>query len=370
MRYYGVDFDVLGLVRRLDQNDLIVPSFEPAFSEGESGVEGFQRQFVWPKKQMDRFVESLLLGYPVPGIFLVERPSRRFLVLDGQQRLGTLRSFYAGAYKPLGNKKKEVFTLESVGEQFRGKTYKSLSEADRRLLDSTVIQSTVVVPKEDNLEAVYLVFERINSSGIKLQPQEIRVALYSGALINLLRELNASKSWRQMFGPPHPRLKDHELILRYLFLTESAEALANHGWDREAAREDPEVADSIYRSGMASSLNRYLGRHRDLEDLDKQKIVAEFTAATDLLDAALGKKALRPRGGQVNAAHTDALLVGITLALRKGIALDPERVVQISTKLLTDDAYNKSIYESTAHLESVTTRLQMAERLFSETIDK
>src|SRR5581483_10291243 len=73
MRYYGVDFDVLGLVRRFGQKDLVVPSFDPASTDGEKDVEGFQRQFVWPKKQMDRFIESLLLGYPVPGIFLVER---------------------------------------------------------------------------------------------------------------------------------------------------------------------------------------------------------------------------------------------------------------------------------------------------------
>src|SRR5690348_3139591 len=67
--YSGADFDVEGLVRRLQRNDIVIPTF----GHGDTSVEtaGFQRDFVWRKPQMDRFIESLLLGYPVPGIFLV-----------------------------------------------------------------------------------------------------------------------------------------------------------------------------------------------------------------------------------------------------------------------------------------------------------
>jgi hypothetical protein len=61
-----------------------------------SDVEGFQRRFVWKKFKMDRFVESLLLGYPVPAIFLVQQPNKKMLVLDGQQRLRTLQYFFSG----------------------------------------------------------------------------------------------------------------------------------------------------------------------------------------------------------------------------------------------------------------------------------
>src|SRR4051794_37825041 len=77
LRYHGVDFDVEGLARRFERGDLIVPSFDPA-ANIDAPLEGFQRRFVWPKRQMDRFIESLLLGYPVPGIFLVEQPNRSY----------------------------------------------------------------------------------------------------------------------------------------------------------------------------------------------------------------------------------------------------------------------------------------------------
>jgi len=364
LRYFGVDFDVSGLVRRFQKGDIVVPSFDPPGDLGK--IEGFQRQFVWPKKQMDRFIESLLLGYPVPGIFLVEQPDRKYLVLDGQQRLRTLLAFYEGEYKQFarnGDEQTYDFALESVGDDFIGLTYANLSDADRRLLDSTLIQATVVIPKQDNLEAVYFVFERINSGGIKLQPQEIRVALYSGELIHLLRELNSNEAWRSIFGRVHSRLKDHELILRYLMLTETGSILEKYNWDSDLARKSAD-AEKLYQAGMNSSLNRFLQAHRSLEDLDKDKIVDEFNQTVTLLNKALGKKALRPRGN-VNAAHTDAILVALTLAIRRGFELTPEDVATKITALLDDKDYLKAILESTAHLESVLTRLCIAGKTFT-----
>lgn len=135
--YSGQDFDVDGLVRRLDNGDMIIPRF--GLSDRTVEVDGFQREFVWSKRQMDRFIETLLLEYPVPGIFLVKQQSdKRLLVLDGQQRLLTLQSFKKGVYN------KRVFELKNVCEQFRGLSYEKLSNAQRRAFDNAFIQATVV----------------------------------------------------------------------------------------------------------------------------------------------------------------------------------------------------------------------------------
>ena len=91
--YSGSDFDVEGLVRRLKRGDIVIPTFG---SDDDLDTAGFQRRFVWNRSQMDRFIESLLLGYPIPGIFLVQQVDKRYLVLDGQQRLKTLEAFYEG----------------------------------------------------------------------------------------------------------------------------------------------------------------------------------------------------------------------------------------------------------------------------------
>jgi uncharacterized protein DUF262 len=363
LRYYGVDFDVEGLVRRFERGDLTVPSFDPAADTGGE-VEGFQRRFVWPKRQMDRFVESLLLGYPVPGIFLVEQPSRRFLVLDGQQRIKTLSAFYQGVYGPLG--KEKVFRLDFVSEELRGLTYKTLPEPDRRLLDTTILQSTIVVPQGGDMGAVYRVFERINSSGIKLQPQEIRVALYAGSTIRMLRDLNNVASWRTLFGPPHSRLKDHELILRYLALLESTEQLIKHGWNREAARGEIPGGEAVYRPAMTTFLNSYLSRHHEVTPMESAAITVEFQKVTEALAAAGGRSVLRFSGTQVNAAHTDAVLVGASLAARAKRGLSAEGASRALERLLASSTYRDAVVESTSHLDSVNVRLRESVSAFGE----
>jgi Protein of unknown function DUF262 len=84
---YGADYPVDGLVKRVESGDIFIPSF--------------QRGYVWSLTRASRFVESLLLGLPVPGIFLSkDEPSQKLLVIDGQQRLRTLQFFYQGLFGP------------------------------------------------------------------------------------------------------------------------------------------------------------------------------------------------------------------------------------------------------------------------------
>jgi hypothetical protein len=362
LRYYGVDFDVEGIVRRFGRGDLIVPSFDPA-PESNGEYEGFQRRFVWPKKQMDRFVESLLLGYPVPGIFLVEEANRRFLILDGQQRIVTLHAFYKGVYGPTGRQK--VFKLENVSSALKGLTYETLAEPDRRLLDSTILQATVVVPRGKDLEPVYRVFERINSSGIKLMPQEIRVALYSGDLIKLIRDLNTDPNWREMFGPLNTRLKDNELILRYLALLEHASIVKEFDWDRGAARNDPERGEFVYKPAMASYLNSYLGRHRNLNGLNGDELASEFHHVVAILNEAAGRLTLRLDSSQVNAAQTDAIMVGAALAMRHGASVTAESAKVSINALRGLDDFRSAVLDSTSHAENVNNRLKLAYEQFA-----
>ncbi|GAA1732794.1 hypothetical protein GCM10009746_13920 [Microbacterium paludicola] len=101
LTYFGTEFDVHGLVRRFNAEAIIVPAFDPQVELPDPKAQGFQRRRVWSRNQMDRFIESLLLGFPVPGIFLVEQPGKKYLVLDGQQRLTTLAAFFGDRFKRL-----------------------------------------------------------------------------------------------------------------------------------------------------------------------------------------------------------------------------------------------------------------------------
>lgn len=112
-----------------------------------------------------------MLGLPVPGIFLVKEPSGRLLVLDGHQRLKTLQSYYDGVIDG------EEFKLgEDVQTRFVGKRYKELSVEDRRRLDDAIIHATIIKQEDpaDDLSSIYIIFQRLNSGGVNLQPQEIQ----------------------------------------------------------------------------------------------------------------------------------------------------------------------------------------------------
>ena len=338
--YFGTDFDVHGLVRRLNTAGIVVPNFDPAF-ESEAALSGFQRRFVWKKQQMDRFIESLLLGFPVPGIFLVRQVNKQLLVLDGQQRLRTLQRFYSGIVYP-----NVSFSLENVADDLKGLTYETLSEEQRRLLDDTFIHATVIKynPGLRGDESVYSLFERLNTGGTNLYPQEIRVALYHGPLMDLLRDLNSYHSWRDIFGPPAERLKDQEMILRFLAFTEK---------------------EQQYSRPLKGFLNTFLHDHRDLSGLDKTKMRHIFEQTCDALAATLGRAAIRA-DAQINAAFADAVLVGVAHRLKSGPIHNGDKMSEARQRLLDDPDFRSAIARATADEDRVERRLRLAREAFQE----
>ncbi|HQT47546.1 MAG TPA: DUF262 domain-containing protein, partial [Acidocella sp.] len=154
---YGADYTVDTLVKRMNAGSFKIPAF--------------QRRFVWTLKHSSKFIESLLMGLPVPGVFLYkEADTNEHLVIDGQQRLRTLQMFYKGLF---GEKK---FKLVGVREPWAEKSYEELEPSDILKLDDSIVHATIFKqdsPK-DVLDSIYYVFERINTGGIRLSPQEIR----------------------------------------------------------------------------------------------------------------------------------------------------------------------------------------------------
>ncbi len=340
--YSGQDFDIEGLVRRMKNEDILVPTF--GHSDDRISSAGFQRAFVWNRPQMDRFVESLLLGYPIPGVFFVRQRDKRYLVLDGQQRLRTLQHFYAGVY---GGK---VFALQNVGEAFKGLRYETLSDEQRRTLDNAFIQATIVETDgtSASLESVYQIFERLNAGGTQLTPHEIRVALYAGPFIDFLERLNQDAAWRTLYGKVSPRVRDQELILRILALFETS---------------------LEYSRPLKSFLNQYVSRRRDMSGVGETLLLERFSLAAALLLNGPGRSAVRPRGNQVNAALTEALFVGLMWRLDDGDEPSEDAVTNAVADLLTNDKMQEAISRSTADEESVKVRLRESRSAFSGSND-
>ncbi|PJJ61385.1 DUF262 domain-containing protein [Compostimonas suwonensis] len=337
--YTSTDFDVEGLVRRLGRNDIVIPTFgEESPDDVQIETARFQRPSVWTKVQMDRFIESLLLGYPIPGIFLVQQRDKRYLVLDGQQRLRTLAAFYEG----IAHKKE--FSLQHVGSEFKGLTYKKLSGEQRRSLDSTFIQATIVQTdaSQTSLDAVYQVFERLNTGGTQLTPHEIRIALYAGPMMDWLTLLNNVTSWRGLYGPPARHLRDQELILRIVALV---------------------VSPGTYKRPLKKFLNDFLSAHRTMTDISPDDLEERFTKAADLLLSGPGAGVLRPGGNAVNAALTEALFVGLMRALEIR-DFSPKEIADASSRLALSPDLSNATQRATADEESVRRRLAIVTEAF------
>jgi len=329
---FGADYDVEGLVKRLERGDILIPPF--------------QRNYVWSFKDASRFIESLLLGLPVPGIFLAkESDSNRLLVLDGQQRLKTLQFFYNGFFNPQeDSKKQQVFKLFSVQPKFEGLTYQTLDEQDRVKLNDSLIHATIIKQESphDDDTSVYHVFDRLNSTGRRLTPQEIRTAIDHGKLIDLIKELNEHGSWREIYGKRNSRLKDQELILRFLALFFDGQQ---------------------YQRPMNEFLNKFSKKHKDADDIFLQQARGVFTETIDVLSEAVGRSAFRPIS-TINAAAFDSITVGLARRLQKGPINKIQEVTSAYNELLSDTDYLKLISQSTSDESNVEARITKATAKF------
>jgi hypothetical protein len=331
---YGADFDVEGLVRRLQRGEIEVPPF--------------QRSYIWTLPEASRFIESLLLGLPVPGIFLArEGDSYKYLVLDGQQRLQSLVFFYHGVFNPKPGKKDRPFLLSGVQAPFADKGYARLEAKDRSRLDNSIIHATIV--KQDSppheSTSLYHIFERLNSEGRRLTAQEIRCAIYHGRLMEEIKRLNEYSAWRSIFGTKNSRLKDEELILRFLALYFEA---------------------GKYARPMAEFLNSFANKHRDDSDSFLQLANSLFTSTIDSIWEALGTRAFR-KGKALNAAIFDSVAVGVAKRLQTDKRIVSTRLQRAYEKLLTNDDYLQVTSRSTADEKFVDSRLRLAIRAFKRT---
>ncbi|MEJ7831568.1 MAG: DUF262 domain-containing protein [Nocardioides sp.] len=334
--YSTQDFTVDALVTRMERSAMRVPSFgkdDPA-----QRTAGFQRSFVWTKAQMDRFIESLLLGYPVPGIFLVKQADNVMLILDGQQRLETLRRFYSGVYDD------KVFKLDNVGESYRGRTYKALDESSKLGLDDSYMHATIVATDGSNEvnEAIYGIFERLNSGGTQLTAHEIRVALSAGPVMVAVERLNSIVAWRALYGPKNKRIRDHELVLRIIALYLDAEN---------------------YSRPLKQFLNAFSLKHRSATTLPASTEPL-FEEAAQILEQQVGRKAFRRKeGSQVNSAQAEAVMVGLMRILADPTRSVSSKLADAIERLQDDPDFARATTRATADNDAVMDRLEAATRL-------
>ena len=218
----------------------------------------FQRNYVWKKDMASKLIESILLGLPVPEIFVYNKDVNEPLkIIDGQQRLLSIYFYMKGRVpKNLSardlirkniaqNRLSDLITDNSLFSDFRidfgksinnntaietheylNKTYNELSprlqsifKLRRNLRVITIRQN---IPEEDE-SSMFEIFNRLNTGGKELEHQEIRASLYYCNFYNMMLELNENEDWRKLFSKKECRdlhSRDVEVILRAFAMLE------------------------------------------------------------------------------------------------------------------------------------------------------
>jgi uncharacterized protein with ParB-like and HNH nuclease domain len=304
-------------------------------------IPDFQRNFVWTISQASLLVESFLLGLPVPQVFFYVDETNKYLVIDGQQRLLSIVFFLEGFFGSESLQgKRQVFRLTGLDERspYARKRFKDLDDKDQRKFKGAVLRAINIRqlnPKEEHT-SIYHIFERLNTGGTPLKPQEIRNCVFRGGFQKVLKELNEDEDWRAILGKKSfdKHQKDVELLLRVFALYRSWEG---------------------YEKPMKEFLNKAMDKHRSGDTARVRRFARHFPEATRFIVEHLGRTPFHIRG-PLNSSVLDSVLCTVI----ENIDHLPEKFEARYKKLLKDKEFLDCTFAGTSDVAVLQSRFRIA----------
>ena len=327
------DYSVEALCGMMESRELVLPDLRAGWH-------------AWDRRTASRFVESLIVGLPVPPVFLLKRRGEPLLAIDGFRRLKAVGDFFSGRHGDGdgdgdgdGGRGSE-FRLAGIGtDSLSGRTFSDLGVFDRRALECTVIRAIIVrqTDPDRNPAVAHDIFERLNSGAMRLCDQEARDRVYPGRLNDLIDELNASDDWRALLQSPRAdrRQRDAELILRYMALFH-------------------DLAE--YKNPMKIFLSAYMQKNRNPPDAFIRKEQERFARTCRLVLDRLGGIPL-DGNNRISPSLFDAVFV--TVAQNPDACGDGALPARLR-RLMSDPSFIECITCDTAGPRTVRRRLSLA----------
>lgn len=304
---YPSDFTLAGITQMWKDDDIQIPDF--------------QREFVWSIRQSSLLIDSFLCGLPVPAVFFYIDEKNRNLVIDGQQRILSVVFFLEGYFgHESTHGRRQVFRLSGLSDKspYYNKRFIDLDEADQRKLKQAVLRAVNIrqLNPVGESTSVYHIFERLNTGGTPLTPQEIRNCVFRGPLSLLLKDANKDKYWRQILGKDSldKHQKDIEILLRVFSLVGAVDK---------------------YEKPMKEFLNKAMKRYERGDSKRVQKFFDLFPKVTKQIVTVLGKKPFHLRG-PLNVSALDSVM---TVLIESYSAVDVDELSDRFAELLADDDF-------------------------------
>jgi hypothetical protein len=290
-REFTIEFLVKKYLDKIesDQNDIFVPDY--------------QREFVWDDSRQSKLIESIVLGLPIPIIFVAEDANGRLEIVDGSQRIRTLAAFLTNE-----------LTLEDLDKLtlLNGLQYQHLPESRRRKINNTPIR--MIVLSETTTEVVKNdLFERINRGSDLLRNMEKRKGIYRGDFNKFIYTDCAHNPLLIELTPLAKSVENRqeleELVLRFFALIDQYPNFKTH------------------RSGIGSVLDEYMDeKNQTFNDQEKNVKLKQLQEMLVFVKKAFPNGFVKKTGGTVSRVYFEAVSVGVHLALKENPVLQPNQV--------------------------------------------
>ncbi|KXX69449.1 DUF262 domain-containing protein [Flammeovirga sp. SJP92] len=302
----------------------------------------FQRHQVWKLNQKSRFIESILLNFPLPPIYLNETVESNYIVIDGLQRTTSLYEFYKGKYALSG-----LEALPKYNNYYFNDlpAYLQSKFEDKKLTVFNLKPSTPMV-------VVYDLFNRINTGGTQLNRQEVRNCIFIGKSTELLKHLSEQDYFKRAidWGVKDTRMKDREVILRYL---------AFRWFDYQTRY----VGDmSGYVESAMKKINRMEDKHISTIEKDFERVMkwtfkiwekANFRIPTDYTRGTINTAIFETVGCYISE-KTDEFLEHNTLIIKENYS-----------QLIKDTEYYDAVSRATGGKSKVMLRFELVHKILN-----
>jgi hypothetical protein len=316
--------------------DFTVSTIAEKLTDGSVFIPEYQRRYVWSDAQASRLIESLIIQCPIPVIYLNQETDERLSVIDGNQRLTSIKRFLANE-----------FPLKSLTAypELEGNRAFELDPRIRRHVENRTLRCIVIL-KDTHPQVKFDVFERLNSGATKLNPQELRHGLYFGDAVTLAARVVKSSDLLSVLDiRADKRMKAEELVLRFWALLEGR---------------------SDYRKPLASFINSYTEANRVIPDDKKRFLERIFLQTLTEAKRLFGDLLFRVFGEDLdvasafNAAIYDAEMVALAEHIRDQTLGDvsPKDVqLALGRMIEYDERFQKSISIATSDEAQVKYRI-------------
>jgi hypothetical protein len=307
----------------------------------------FQRRYVWTKAQASRLIESLILQCPIPVIYLSQEGDERLSVIDGNQRLQSIRKFLNNDFELTG--------LTAYPE-LDGLRFEELDPRFQRHIHNRTLRC-ITIMKDTHPQVKFDVFERLNTGAVELAAQELRHGLYHGKFVEWVGQMAKDPRWRELVrAGNNKRMKAEEFLVRFLAFHTRLEQ---------------------YEKPLANFLNLFTEQHRNAPANILTEFANLFERTITVITALFGDLAFAifdPRESYkvlspFNAALFDAEMVAVSRAnLKPQQIKDGKRKSFLAElgEMFYQEAFEQAIARATSDVERIKTRVHKMQALVAK----